>query len=94
MPPLLKRQLNLTYLESGTFDQVIAHLKTELELSGLGVFGELSIPTMTAVAPNDNQQNTKQTKIVCHYCKKSGHVIRDCGKRLKKEQEQRKDPSI
>ena len=49
---------------------------------------------MTAVPPNDNQQNTEQTKIVCHHCKKPGHVIRDCRKRMKKEQEQRNDSSI
>ena len=49
---------------------------------------------MTAVPPNDNQQNTEQTKIICHYCKKPGHVIRDCRKRMKKEQEQKNDPSI
>ena len=48
---------------------------------------------MTAVPPNDNQQNSEKAKIVCHYCKKPGHVIRDCCKRMRKEQEQRNDPS-
>ena len=48
---------------------------------------------MTAVPPNDNQQNTEQAKILCHFCKKSGQVIRDCRKRMRKEQEQRNDPS-
>ena len=48
---------------------------------------------MTAVPSNDNQQNTEQTNVVCHYCKKPGHVIRDCRKRMRKEQEQRNDPS-
>ena len=48
---------------------------------------------MTAVPPNENQQNTEQTKVTCHYCKKPGHVIRDCRKRMRKEQEQRIDPS-
>ena len=50
------------------------------------------MPTMTAVPPNDNQQNTEQTKVTCHYCKKPGHVIRECRKRMRKEQEQRSDP--
>ena len=27
LPPPLKRSLNLTYLENGTYDQIIAHLK-------------------------------------------------------------------
>ena len=93
LPPHLKRSLNLAYRENGTYDQIVAHLEKELEFSGLENDGELTIPTMTAVPTNDNQQNTEQTKVVCHYCKKPGHVIRDCRKRMRKEQEQRKDPS-
>ena len=93
LPPPLKRSLNLANLENGTYDQIVAHLRRELELSGLENDGELIIPTMTAVTPNDNQQNTEETKVVCHYCKKPGHVIRDCRKRMRKEQEQRNDPS-
>ena len=93
LPPHLKRSLNLAHLENGTYDQIVAHLERELELSGLENDGELTIPTMTTVPLNDNQQNTEQTKIVCHYCKKPGHVIRECRKRMRKEQEQRNDPS-
>ena len=93
LPPHLKRSLNLAYLENGTYDQIVAHLERELELSSLENDGELKIPLMAAVPPNDNQQNTEQTKVVCHYCKKPGHVIRDCRKRMKKEQEQRNHPS-
>ena len=61
LPPHLKRSLNLAYLENGTYDQIVAHLERELELSGLENDGELTIPTMTAIPPNDNQQNTEQT---------------------------------
>ena len=93
LPPHLKRSLNLAYLENGTYDQIVTHLERELELSGLENDGELTIPTMTALPPTDNQQNTEQTKIICHYCKKPGHVIRECRKRIRKEQEQRNDPS-
>ena len=93
LPPHLKRSLNSAYLENGTYDQIVTHLERELELSGLENDGELTIPTMTAVPPNDSQQNTEQIKVVCHYCKKPGHVIRDCRKRMRKEQEQRNDPS-
>ena len=74
LPPHLKRSLNLAYLEKGTYDQIVAHLERELELSGLENDGEQTIPTMTAVPPNDNQQNTEQTEVVCQYCKKPGHV--------------------
>ena len=93
LPPHLKRSLNLVYLENGRYDQIVAHLEREFELSGLENDGELTIPAMTAVPPIDNQQNTEQTKVVCHYCKKPSHVIRDCRKRMRKEQEQRNDPS-
>ena len=90
LPPHLQQSLNLAYLENGTNDQIVAHLERELELSGLENDGELTIPTMTAVPPNDNQQNTEQTKVTCHYCKKPGHIIRDCRKRMRNRiQEQR-----
>ena len=75
LPPQLKRSLNLAYLENGTYDQIVTHLERELELSSLENDGELTTPTMTAVPSNDNQQNTEQTKVVCHYCKRPGHVI-------------------
>ena len=92
MPPHLKRSLNLAYLENGRYDQIGAHLKKKLQLSGLENDEELTIPTRTAVPPNENQQNTEQTKVTCHYCKKPGHVIRDCRRSMRKEQEQRNDP--
>ena len=84
LPSHLKRSLNLAYLENGTYDQIVAHLARELELSGLEIDGELTIPTMTAIPPNDNQRSTEQAKIVCLYCKKPGHVITDCRKKIKK----------
>ena len=94
MPLHLKQSLNLAYLENVTHDQIVAHLERELEGSGLENDGELKITTMTAVPPNDKQQNTEKAKIICHSCEKPGHVIRDCRKRLRKEQEQKSDPLI
>ena len=86
LPPHLKRSLNLAYLENGTYDQLVAHLERDLELSGLEKDGEQAKPTLTAIPPKDNQLNTKQTKTVCHFFKKPGHVIRDCRKIMRKEQ--------
>ena len=62
LPTHLKRSLNLAYLESGIYDQIVAHFEREPELSGLETDGELSIPTMKAVLPNDNQQNNEHFK--------------------------------
>ena len=58
VPPHLKRSLKIAYLENGTYDQTVAHLERELKLNGLENDRELTIPTMTAVPPNDNQQST------------------------------------
>ena len=94
LPPHLKFSFNLAYLENDTYDQIVAHLERELELSGLEHDEELTIPTVTATPPKDNQQNTEETKMVLHYCKKPGHVTQDCRERPRKEQEQGNDPSI
>ena len=85
LPPHLKRSPNLAYPENGTYDQIVAHLEKELELSGLENDGELTVPTMTAVPPKDNQHNTEQAKIVCHYCEKAG----PCYPRLSQKDEKR-----
>ena len=77
----MKRSLNSAYLEKGTYDQIVSHLERELELSGLENDGDLTIPILTAVPPNDNRQNNGRTKILCHYCRKPGQVIRECRKR-------------
>ena len=62
LPPHLKRSLNLAYLENGAYDQIVTHLERELELSGLENDGELTIPTMTAVPPNDNHKTLNKQK--------------------------------
>ena len=94
LPPPLKRSSNLTFLDNRTTDQIVEHHGRELQLSDLENDGKLSIATKTAVPPNDDQQNTELSKIVCHYCKKTGHFIRDCPSKMKKEQEQRNDTSF
>ena len=71
LPRHLNFYLNVVYLENGRYEHIVAHLERELELMGLEKDGELTTPTMTAVPPNDNQQNTEQPKNVCQYCKKN-----------------------
>ena len=58
LPPHLKGSLNLAFLENGTYDQIVADLEREIELSGLENDGELTIRAKTAVPPNDSQQKT------------------------------------
>ena len=62
LPPHLKRSFNLTYLEKSTYDQLVAHLERELELSGLENDGELTIPTMTGIPQNDNKKALNKLK--------------------------------
>ena len=50
--------MNLAVLENGTYDQIVAHLERELELSGLEANGEVSIPSMTTTT---NSKQTNQT---------------------------------
>ena len=52
------------------------------------------MPTRTAVSLKKNPQKTEQPKNIWHYCIKPGHVIKDCRKWMKKEQEKRNDPSL
>ena len=94
LPPHLKWSLNLATLEKSTNDQINERFRKEIELSGLENDGELLISTKIAILSNDNTQKTEQSKFVGHYCEKPGHVIRECHNRMKKEQEQRNDPSF
>ena len=68
LPPHLKRPLNLAYPEKGIYDQIVAHVERKLELSGSETARKLRKHTITAVTPNDSQQQTEQSKNVCHYC--------------------------
>ncbi len=45
-----------------------------------------SLDESTALTTNDNPSRLR--KVTCYYCKKPGHVIKDCRKRLRKMQSQ------
>ena len=95
LPPHLKRSINLGYLENGTYDQIVAHLKKELELNRLETHGELPVPTMvTTVNKQTQPQNAEQQQIFCRYCRKTAQVIRGCRKRIRKEQERQDEEQI
>ena len=62
LPPLLKRSPNLAYLENGTYDQIVAHLeriRTQWFRKRWGADNTHN----DSRTPNDNQQNTEQTKV-------------------------------
>ena len=84
MPPHLKKSINQAHLEKGTYEQIVTHLETELELNGLEAPDELQIKT---VSNNNANANADRTKPTCHYCKKPGHYKNQC-RLLEKQREQ------
>ena len=58
------------------------------------MMGNYKYPRLHLYPPTDNPLKGQQFKNVCHYCKKQGHVIRDCRKWKRKEQVQRNEPSF
>ena len=47
MPPHLKKSINQAHLENGTYEQIVTHLKTELELNSLEYPDETQMNTLT-----------------------------------------------
>ena len=76
-------------LENGTYEEIVTHLERELELNGLEDSDDLPITTMS-VSQTSGQKNLlsqgMETNLECHYCKKPGHLIKDCRKLKKKEE--------
>ena len=51
--------------------------------------GELSIPTMATTTTTVNKQTQpQQQQTISRHCKKPGHMLNECRKRIRKEQEQ------
>ena len=65
----MTRSLNLAFLENGTYDQFVAHLEKELELSGLENDGELTIPIMTAVPQMITKKRLNKLKLYAIFVK-------------------------
>ena len=90
MPPHLKESINQEHLENGTYEQIVSHLESELELNGLETPDEIPINTVTQQAP---QQNSSKPEPTCHHCKKPGHYQNQC-RQLKREKDQTRNNTI
>ena len=70
MPPRLKKSIHQAHLENGTYEQIVTHLKRELELNGLEAPDELQINTVSQQLTSVNADRPKPTS---HQCQKTGH---------------------
>ena len=77
MPAHLKKSINQAHLENGTYEQIVTHLESELELNGLEAPDELKI---NIVSHNTGNANADRPKPTCHYHKKQDitEVSVDC----------------
>ena len=90
LPPKLKRSVNMARLENGTYEEIVAHLKRELELNALEESDDLPMATMASASTSNNNLlsngiNTNKDA-QCSYCKDTGHHYKSCPK-LKKKKE-------
>ena len=67
-----------------TYEQIVSHLETDLEINGLEAPVEMPINTVTQQAP---QQNSNKPRPTCHHCKKPGHYQNQC-RQLKRKKDQ------
>ena len=73
-----------TWGENGTFEQIVTHLESEVEVKGLEAPDELQIKTVSHNTANKNADRPKPT---CHAVKKPGYDRNQC--RLLKEQKEK-----
>ena len=65
MPPHRRKLINQAHLENGTHEQVVTHLKNEIELNGLEAPDDLQTNTVSQSATNMVADKPKTT---CHHC--------------------------
>ena len=89
LPPKLKRLVNMTRLENGSYDEIVAHLERELELNALEESDDLPLATMTcsSAKPKTPLSTAQMSDITCNYFKEKGHMVKDCEKLKKKKEE-------
>ena len=79
-------------MEKGTYEEYVAHLEREPELSALEESDDLPIATMASVSTSS--RNLLSTAVdtnedaQCAYCKATGHFYKNCPK-LKKKREKK-----
>ena len=75
LPPKLKRSVNMARLENATYEEIVTHLKRELELNGVEEGDDIHVPTMST-APTATRPGTGllssgiDPNVTCNYCKK------------------------
>ena len=84
MPPHLKKSISQAHLENGKYEQIVVHLKRELEINVLEAPDAMPINTVTQQPP---QQNSNKPRPTYHHCKKPGHHQNQC-RQLKREKDQ------
>ena len=70
-------------MENGTYEQIVTHLESDLELKGLEALNDLQINTVIQHATNTNVDRPKPT---CHHCIKPVEYRNQCYLLKKKEQ--------
>ena len=88
LPPKLKRSVNMTRLENGSYDEIVAHLERELELNALEESDDLPMASMTSstTKPKTAPSKAQLNDIICNYRKEKGHMVKDCEKPKKKKE--------
>ena len=71
IPPKLKRAVNMTRLENGTFDEIFTHRERTLELNALEGTDDLPMATMKATSSKSKHLLSigLMADIDCNYCK-------------------------
>ena len=83
MPPSIKKSINRSYLENGTYEQIIKHIEREMELNSPEQGDNPPVATMTTKRQQVSDKHSDQKQISesefkkkkrCNYCKKNGHT--------------------
>ena len=91
LPPKSKRSVNMARLENGSYDEIVAHLKKELELNALEESEDFPIATMTSSfsKPKTRLSTGQTSKITCDYCKEKGNQYGQGLQKTEKEKHER-----